>query len=85
MTKPVKRIDLSRFTPEQRAALIQFLKDLKAAGPQIAETKQVARALLLELLRSPVWGITDTEPPEGGERTMWHVGAPQIIDERPKP
>ena len=84
MTKPVKRIDLSRFTPEQRAALIQFVKDVKAAGPQMAEAKQVARELLLKLLTSPVWHITEGNPPEGAERAMWHVGAP-IVDERPKP
>ena len=57
---------------------------MKAAGPQMAEAKQVARDVLLEMLKSPVWHITEGEPPEGAQRSMWHVGAPKIVDERPK-
>jgi hypothetical protein len=77
--KPVKRLDLSRFNPEQRAAITEFLIDAQKAAPELQQMQEAAAILWAALLRSPQWRIVDgptddVEPPAQG----WHVGAPTI-------
>jgi hypothetical protein len=79
VSKPVKRVDLSKLNPEQRAAVIQFAKDCAQAAPQVQEIQQTAAAVFREWLRSPQWGISEGEPPQAQpQQNLWHVGAPQV-------
>lgn len=90
MTKPVKRVDLSKLSPEQRAALGQFLRDSKRAAPQVEEMRQTAQQVFAHLLKTPEWQLAEAEPPQGErpQESLWHVGAPEVnyVDhiERPK-
>lgn len=84
--QPIKRVDLSKLNPEQRAAFIQLVKDAKQAAPQRQQMNEAANTVFWELLRSPQWGIVDTPPSDGEpapESKQWHIGAPHINDERP--
>ena len=87
MTKPVKRVDLSKFTPAQRAALIDFIKTMKTAQPAATQMRQTAQILLDELIHAPQWQVLEAPRPENviPELGQWHVGAPEIsyTDERP--
>jgi hypothetical protein len=73
MTKPVKRVDVSKLTPEQQAALGQFIRDCKAAQPHVQEMQDAAKALYVQWLRSPQW--SSVEGPRDGEvkQSVWHV------------
>lgn len=74
MKKPVKRVDLSQFTPEQKSALIAVIKNAKACGPQVQEVQDTAIALYRELLRSPTWQVWEAPPPDGEQPGEgWHV------------
>jgi hypothetical protein len=79
MPKPIKRVDLSKLTPEQRDAFIQFVKDCRAAAPQIEEFKQTMQQVFVEMVRAPRWSLHDAEgaPPPGLDE-LWHVGAPVV-------
>lgn len=83
VTKPVKRVDLSALTPEQRSALVATIKNVKAAAPQVDEIQQTALKVLQHLLATPTWSIRESPPPQGGRpQEGWDIGAPIIIDER---
>ena len=80
MSKPVKRVDLSKLSPEQRAALIQFVRDAKTVAPQMDEIRDTARAMFAQIVKAPKLGIAEAEPP-GATRPpqdLWHVGAPEV-------
>jgi hypothetical protein len=79
MSKPVKRVDVSQLTPEQRTALGQFIRDAKTVAPQVEQMKQAAETIYANWLRSPTWNVVEADPPDG-ERPAesWDIGAPQI-------
>jgi hypothetical protein len=77
--KPVKRVDLSKLNPEQRAALIQWIKDVKALEPVIKQAREEAQTIFAETVKAPQWRIA--EAPCDGEKPqqeLWHVGAPEV-------
>jgi hypothetical protein len=71
--KPVKRVDVSKLTAEQRQALGQFIRDCKAAAPHMAEMQKAAYTIYQGLMRSPEWSIA--EGPRDGDvkQSLWHV------------
>lgn len=79
MAKPIKRVDLSKLTPQQRAAFIQLYKDAQTVSPQMGEMQQMAQTLFGELLKAPQWGVA--EGPIDGERPrqdLWSIGSPEV-------
>lgn len=71
--KPVKRVDVSKLTPEQRQALGQFIRDCKQAAPHMAEMKQAAQTIYEGLLRSKEWDILEGPTDETPKESLWHV------------
>lgn len=83
MSKPIKRIDVSKLTAEQRAALGQLIRDAKTVAPQMAEFQKNARTIFEQFVRSPQWTLRDGPQPEGEVPDQnWHA-KPQIryVDE----
>lgn len=79
MSKPIKRVDLSKLNSEQRAAFIQFAKDCKQAAPNVTEMQQTAQAVFAHWLKSPEWHIAEGENPGSKPpQDLWHVGAPKV-------
>lgn len=77
--KPVKRVDTSKLTIEQRAALSQFIRDMKRAEPEINEMRRVAQEVFKRWVDSPTWSIVDGTKPEGDAPPEgWNVGAPKV-------
>jgi hypothetical protein len=78
MTKPVKRVDLSKLNPEQRAALIQWIKDIKTLEPVIKEVREDAQTIFAQTVKAPELRVA--EAPLDGDRPqeLWHVGAPEV-------
>lgn len=76
MSKPIKRVDMSKLNPQQRAAVIQFVKDCQQAAPQVEEMQQTAQAVFAHWLRAPQWHIAEGENPQ--PQDLWHVGAPEV-------
>jgi cell division protein FtsN len=73
MTKPVKRVDVSKLTSEQRQALAQFIRDCNQAAPHIEEMKQTAQTIYQEWLRSPQWRIVEGQREGEIKQSLWHV------------
>lgn len=74
MTKPVKRIDLSKLTPEQREALGSFYRDCQQAAPQMAQMQQAAREVYKKWISAPTWEAVEGEKPERPlSQDLWHV------------
>jgi hypothetical protein len=80
MNKPIKLVDLSPLTDEQRAALSQLVKDANKAAPQIIAAGETALAVWQQWLRSPAWSIVESPPPDEDQRPRegWDIGAPQV-------
>jgi hypothetical protein len=74
--KPVKRVDVSKLTPDERAALSQLVRDAKAAGPDIKALRDTAKTVFSQWLKSPRWGIAEGEGEQ--PQDLWHVGAPTV-------
>lgn len=79
MSKPIKRVDLSKLDPQQRAAFLQFVRDCKQAAPHVEEMQKTAQQVFAHWLRAPQWHIAEGQhagaPPK---QNPWHVGAPQV-------
>jgi hypothetical protein len=73
MTKPVKRVDVSMLTADERAALAQLIRDAKTAAPDIKAMQDTAQAVFAQWLKSTQWGVTEGEPED-----PWRVGAPAV-------
>lgn len=74
MTKPVKHVDLSKLTPEQREALGSFYRDCKQAAPHMKEMQHAAQIIFAEWLRSPQWQIVEGQRDgEAPIQDLWHV------------
>jgi len=74
--KPVKRVDLSKLTPDERAAFVQLVRDAQAAAPHMKEVQDTARTVFAQWLKSPKWGVAEGE--EKQPQDLWHVGAPAV-------
>jgi hypothetical protein len=73
MTKPIKRVDLSKLTPEQRQALGSFYRDCKAVAPQMAEMQDAAKTFYEQLVRAPQWSVAEGPRDEDPDQSLWHV------------
>lgn len=72
--KPVKRVDLSKLTPEQREALGSFYRDCQAAAPHVAEMQRTAQHVFQAWLRSPQWQANEGQKPEDAPgQDLWRV------------
>ena len=87
MSKPVKRVDLSKLDAEQKAALQAFLTNCRMAAPHVQEMQEAAKAVFADMVRAPQWGIAEAQ--DKPRESLWHVGAPEVnyVDhiERPNP
>jgi hypothetical protein len=77
MTKPVKRVDLSKLTPEQRAAFTQLYRDAQSVAPQMGEFQQMAQTLFTELLKAPKWSAAEG-PGDKPAQELWSIGSPEV-------
>jgi len=77
MSKPVKRVDVSKLTPEQRQALGQFIRDCKQAEPHLQEMREAARTIHQGLLQSRRWDVGEAPHDQPPDQSLWHV-KPQI-------
>jgi hypothetical protein len=79
MGKPVKRVDLSKLTAEQRAAFIEFATVANSVAGQRNEMMETAQAIFAGLVTAPQWGITEgARPGQQQPQHMWSVGHPQV-------
>jgi hypothetical protein len=75
----VKRVDVSKLSVEQRAALGQFIRDAKSAEPYIREVQDTAQEVFQAWLRSAQWSIVEGDNPEDAKPSkLWNIGAPQV-------
>jgi hypothetical protein len=73
MTKPVKRVDVSKLNPEQLAALGQLIRDCQAVAPQMAEMQEAAKTFYEGLVRAPQWTAAEGPHDEEPDQSLWHV------------
>lgn len=73
MTKPVKRVDVSKLTADQREALGQLIRDCKQAAPQMAEMQQAAKTFYEQLVHAPKWSAAEGPREEIPDQSLWHV------------
>jgi hypothetical protein len=73
MTKPVKRVDVSKLNPEQLAALGQLIRDCQAVAPQMAEMQEAAKTFYQQLVCAPQWSAAEGPRPEDPDQSLWHV------------
>lgn len=79
MSKPVKRVDISKLSDEQRAALGQFIRDAKSAEPYLRELRETAQDVFKQWMHSPQWSIVDGErPDDAAPQQTWSIGAPKV-------
>jgi hypothetical protein len=71
--KPVKRVDLSALTTEQRAAFTQFYRDCQAAAPEMLGMQDAAQKLFTQWVRAPKWQPVEGETPDRPDQGLWHV------------
>jgi len=70
----VKRVDLSKLTPEQREALAVFYRDCKRVAPQMREMQETAKRMFAEFLRAPRWEAHEGQKPEQPpKQDVWSV------------
>lgn len=72
-----KTVDLSKLSPEQREAFIQFYRDARKAAPQVKQTQSDAQTLFREWMRSPTWQAAEGQAPQDVPDQTWSV-KPQI-------
>lgn len=74
-----KRVDLSKLSPEQRQAFIQFYRDCQRFSDTHKEVQQTAQAVFSEFVKAPRWGVSEG-PLEGDrpQQDLWHIGAPEV-------
>lgn len=78
MAKPIKRVDLSKLTPEQREAVGSFYRDCQEAAPHMKQMQDTAQQIFKAWLASPQWTVKEGEPPEQPPpQDLWSV-KPQI-------
>jgi hypothetical protein len=75
---PIKRVDLSKLTPEQQAAFIQFAKDCRAAAPHVEEMKRAAQQMFVEMVRAPQWRLQQADGEQPEQQELWRQGAPEV-------
>jgi hypothetical protein len=73
----VKRVDVSKLSPDQRAALGQFIRDAQTVAPQFAEMKRNAQTIFEQWLRCPQWYANEGPPPGERPTESWS-GAPEV-------
>lgn len=73
MAKPVKRVDLSKLSKEQRQAVVQFYKDCQQAAPHVKEMQDAARKVYEAWLQSPQWTAREGQKPDQVPNQMWSV------------
>jgi hypothetical protein len=78
LARPLKRVDLSKLTPEQRAAFIQFAKDCRTAAPHVEEMKRAAQAMFVEMVRAPRWRLHEADDKPADVDELWKQGAPEV-------
>jgi hypothetical protein len=77
VSKPIKRVDLSKLTPDQRAALAQFAKDAQSVAPQWEDMQRAARTVFEKWLRSPQFHANEGPLSQELPDQSW-TGAPEI-------
>ncbi|HWV45965.1 MAG TPA: hypothetical protein VN039_08105 [Nitrospira sp.] len=73
MTKDIKRVDLSKLTPEQKQAVAQFYRDCKQAAPHVKQMQDTMHTLFQAWLQSPQWTVHEGTKPDGAHQDVWHV------------
>lgn len=74
MTKPVKRVDLSLLTDEQREAVATFYRDCRQAAPHMKEMQETAQKIFQAWLSSPQWHANEGQKPEQPPtQDLWSV------------
>lgn len=74
MTKPVKRVDLSKLNDEQRQAVGQFYQDCQNSAGQMKEMQTAAQHIFKAWLQSPQWTANEGQKPEQPPpQDLWHV------------
>jgi hypothetical protein len=73
MTKPVKRVDVSKLTADQREALGQLIRDCKQAAPQMEQMQQAAKTFYEQLVCAPQWSVAEGPRDETPDQSLWHV------------
>lgn len=74
MSKPVKHVDLSKLTDDQRRAVATFYRDCKRAAPHMKEMQETARKVFAAWLASPQWTANEGQKPEQAPvQDLWHV------------
>lgn len=74
-----KRVDLSKLSPEQKAAFVQFYQDCQRFAETRQELQQAARGVFAEFVKAPTWGVSEG-PLEGDrpQQDLWRIGAPEV-------
>jgi hypothetical protein len=75
---PVKRVDLSKLSPDQRAAFVKFYRDCRSFAGTRDEIAQTAHAVFQEFVKAPRWGISEGPTPGDQPQKLWHVGSPEV-------
>lgn len=79
--KVVHAKNLDKLTPEQRAALATWMRDMRKMLPAMQELERTAKSVYQAILDAPTWTIVEGEPMPGNEPSveqLWNVGAPQV-------
>jgi hypothetical protein len=71
--KPVKRVDLSKLSPEQKQAVAKFYKDCQTASPHVKEMQDAAQKVFQAWLQAPEWVANEGPKPEQVPNQMWSV------------
>lgn len=74
-----KRVDLSKLSPEQREAFIQFYQDCQRFADTRNEVQTAARSVFSEFVKAQTWGVSEG-PLEGDrpQQDLWRIGAPEV-------
>ena len=76
------RNNLHMLTPEQRAALAKYAKDMQMAKPQLKHLADTSRQIYQSMLDAQTWRIADAPLPpdtkEPPEQQVWAIGAPKV-------
>jgi len=71
----------NELTPEQRAAVAKFKKDVKKVLPHIRTMGQVAKQVHQEFINAPTWYLAEAPKPYGFQEPppqQWSVGHAKI-------
>lgn len=76
------RNNLHMLTPEQRAALAKYARDMQTAKPQLRHLADTSMQVYQSMLDAQTWHIADAPLPpdtkEPPEQKVWTIGAPKV-------